>query len=212
MRRDMKRVIIETLRYGGDPKRRHRLFTDLEDAPSKESVKRRYKDTKGFGDRTQPLVRYLHKQVGRRWNQVYSEICHVADRRNPSGAHLRSHIRDTVDRQNIDGIDGRQWYWRPLFVDTDGILKKRTPRPRWRSQPKTPEVLDRQGRLLKQEQGIWYFVRTEEYTVPVLQVYQTRLNAAKGLPPVYAYHTKTRYVKDKQLNRKELRTYEVRNA
>ena len=206
MRRDMKRVVIETLRYGGSKKRRHRLFREIDDAPTKESMKRTYKSRKYFGDRTNPLVRFLHKQVGRKWIDVYSEIVAVSDKRNPAGAHLRSHISDTVDRQNKDAVS--RWYYRDLFVDEDGFLRRRHKKKysQYRRQPEYLTLDD--GRLAKTFNGLWFFVDEIEFTVRELD----RLTSYLQKILVYRYIKKTEIRKTKQMNKKELRQNDLKNA
>jgi hypothetical protein len=43
-----------------------------------------------------PLRRYLHAQIGRPWNKVFSEICAGIDRRNTVQQHIHQHIRDFI--------------------------------------------------------------------------------------------------------------------
>ncbi|MBC7880701.1 MAG: hypothetical protein H7Y37_05150 [Anaerolineae bacterium] len=47
-------------------------------------------------DNLKPLERYLHKQVGRPWDKVYSELCKRLDRSTVSGMHVFSHIHQFV--------------------------------------------------------------------------------------------------------------------
>lgn len=42
-----------------------------------------------------PLRRYLHAQIGRPWNKVFSEVCAGIDRRNIVQQHIHQHIRDS---------------------------------------------------------------------------------------------------------------------
>src|SRR5579872_4750253 len=39
-----------------------------------------------------PLRRYLHSQVGRSWDKVFSEICSKIDARNSVQRHIHQHI------------------------------------------------------------------------------------------------------------------------
>lgn len=45
-----------------------------------------------FADKLHPILRWLDKQVGRRWDDVYSEICKKFDRRTLFGRHIIDHI------------------------------------------------------------------------------------------------------------------------
>ena len=39
-----------------------------------------------------PLEHFLHCRVGRPWDQIWSEVCEVADLRSALGAEIRQHI------------------------------------------------------------------------------------------------------------------------
>lgn len=134
MRADMRRVIIDTTRSAALPGE-HRLPKNIEDWPTYEGMRRRYRDYKGFGDRLRPLWRYLDKQVGRLWVDVWSDICAHADARSIDGYHLRTHVKQSV-RERPDGSDFRYGYvdadgrptgytfrWR-FWVDEKGVLRR----------------------------------------------------------------------------------------
>ena len=53
-----------------------------------------------------PLRRYLHAQIGRPWNEVFSEICAGIDRRNTVQQHIHQHIRDFI-AIDVDVREGR---------------------------------------------------------------------------------------------------------
>jgi hypothetical protein len=106
-----------------------------------------------LGDRLAPLHRWLAKQVGRPWDDVYSEICQVADARSLRGYHLRQHVRDYVD-----ATGGDAWSW-ARFVVRDGVLCQRE-RPAWwerpRVQPPGDVVRLNEREELRKIEGIWY--------------------------------------------------------
>jgi len=52
-----------------------------------------------------PLRRYLHAQIGRPWNKVFSEISAGIDRRNTVQQHIHQHIRDFI-AVNVEVRDG----------------------------------------------------------------------------------------------------------
>lgn len=98
---------------------------------------------RNFRDYLSPLYRCLHKQVGRPWNKVFSELCESADSKSMQGLHLRDHIWDVVVK-NCDVVKTEKGYrrkarysWRnglvpfrqdELFVDDHGILRKPKPK------------------------------------------------------------------------------------
>ena len=47
---------------------------------------------RGLNENLAPLRRYLHAQIGRPWNKVFSEICAGIDRRNTVQQHIHQHI------------------------------------------------------------------------------------------------------------------------
>ena len=135
MRKDMRDIIIDTgRRYKDGRKGRQNNPSKFDDLPDKE----RMRQGRGWyierGDRLGPLSKYLLKQVGRPWNDVYADICKHADSRSLRGYHLRQHVehdkvvghkysysRGEVGRDRITGC------WHPtydLYIDDDGILCK----------------------------------------------------------------------------------------
>src|SRR5271155_2520114 len=123
MRKDMKDVIINTSRYGGNSKGNYSRAairdTDPEDLPSRLPMSRRKAygyDCKEPGDRLSPLRAFLEKQVGRPWADVYHEICEHADARTIRGFHLRQHVWIEVERN--------KWGYGGLFIDDDGTLQR----------------------------------------------------------------------------------------
>lgn len=85
-------------------------------------------------DRIGPVRRWIHRQVGRRWDDVYSEIRSRFDTRTLAGRHIvDAHLLGYVD------LHGDR-EWRDLYVDEDGVLcerEDRYPRRRYRTEQKT---------------------------------------------------------------------------
>lgn len=134
MRPDMEDVLMDEPRRGGGlgyPRRR-RERGDPERVPSREGMRRPYRaaEQKSFGDHTQPLHRFLEKNVGRPWDKVWSEICAHADARGIRGYHLRQHVRMYVEECYFPGETGprsvRGYALRPgwLYVDGRGFLRR----------------------------------------------------------------------------------------
>jgi hypothetical protein len=125
MREDMPRVITERPRIGHERRYRDvrrakfRLARHLEDLPTHEGMRRPYRvgdERKQFNEHLSPLRRFLEKQVGRLWDEVYSEICKGLRVDSVLHAHVRGHVHDFVE---ISG-GGR---WRQLIVcPRSGIL------------------------------------------------------------------------------------------
>src|SRR4051794_23195059 len=102
MRADMKHVIIDRPRLGGDggkskpAKGSVRALQRMapEDYPKFESSapRRRYGwNAKSLNEHLAPLRRWLRSQCGRPWNDVHAEICAGLSVRNATTAHVRDH-------------------------------------------------------------------------------------------------------------------------
>ena len=90
---------------------------------------KRQKVYKDFADKLGPPRRWLKKQAGRPWDEVYSDLKRCFDPRTTSGRHsVYDHMLGWVHRS------GEYNRWRhECTVDNDGILREspRTPRQHW---------------------------------------------------------------------------------
>jgi len=83
---------------------------------------------KDFNENLSPLWRFLDRSVGRRWDEVYADICKKTDRRSTIGAHVFEHLFDYI-HLHPTMIDGVPHYhtWdcenREPVRDEKGILK-----------------------------------------------------------------------------------------
>ncbi|MBT2746127.1 MULTISPECIES: hypothetical protein [unclassified Lysobacter] len=105
MRNDMYKVIVERPRLGGGWDKPGREARDPEDQRVHESLRLRHGYRKSLNENLRPLQRYLERQVGRRWDLVYSQLCARVDRRNTVQQHIHQHIDDFVAMQVLE-IDG----------------------------------------------------------------------------------------------------------
>ena len=164
MREDMFKVIVERPRLGS----RHAMRTKLryDKVPGRKHVTGRRMAleatgwTKCLNENLAPLKRYLHKQTGRPWNKVYSEICQHLDTGSTVKQHVRDHLTDFILVDVTLARDGsfmasihwgrpmapEQW-WAKLYVDpNDGLIKRtdklcrklglRHYRDKWRAEAK----------------------------------------------------------------------------
>lgn len=154
MRRDMKDVIVDTARGWdgwGDLNRPLRPEVYYDDETDEEIVVRMRSTKpvreKTLSDRLGPMNRWLRKQEGRCWADVWHEVCESTDRRTVRGKHLRDHVRSDVQRGTrmvreqperaareldengcymlVNGWTGRfcRRYADTPFVDGEGILR-----------------------------------------------------------------------------------------
>jgi hypothetical protein len=186
MRKDMDKVIVERPRIKDRwTKNSHaRTRAMIDSLPSNEGMRRPH--IMNYGGKTlnenlSPLRRFLMSNVGRRWDDVYSEISANLRADNAVQQHVRDHIRDFVAFNVSRGRWGEVFAngysvrsledaFYPLYVDPDdGILKKTPDRPRptpYREkvaaeEMKTKRVMD-DGTELRKHEGIWYTVTMAE--------------------------------------------------
>jgi hypothetical protein len=123
-------------------------------------------DAKSFTDVIGPLRACLRKQVGRPWNDVYSELSAVLDKRSISGQHIWTHVFQEVETHAIV-LKGRCFHrlrfgmFVPvvgLFVDpVTGILRyERDRRPHYRAKVDPNIVKIDPLHELERIEGIWY--------------------------------------------------------
>lgn len=142
MRADMFKVIVERPRWGSRGAASPKLRKDKD--PHKQIGLKRHAweqapFKKGFNENLAPLVRFLGRQVGRRWDDVYAEICDRLDTGSTVKMHVRQHLPDFVRFGISRGRHGellckgrvlrpncRNGAWPEFYVDPDdGILKDR---------------------------------------------------------------------------------------
>jgi hypothetical protein len=131
MRTDMARVVTERERRGHtNPSRKwgRRLgaceYDHDDHGPARAPIARRTQygwKAKEFSDRLGPLRRYLRKQVGRPWDQVWSEITRTLDKRSLSGQHIFEHIQWEVEQHVRVGDDGRLYHDRWSRLPLEGL-------------------------------------------------------------------------------------------
>ena len=102
MRPDMHKVIVERPRWDPGPGKHGRL-ANLSDEllPRFEGIKRPHRWLKGQRDLLGPLRRWLQSQVGRSWNDIYSEACAVINPDNYVRVHVKTHLLQYVQRNTF---------------------------------------------------------------------------------------------------------------
>lgn len=159
MRQDVNKILTECYKEGphGNKFPRRAVNKRFDEVGGKMGMHFLYEKvskapSKSFGENLSYLERFLAKQVGRKWNDIYSEICSTFDRRSAVNAHIFQHLFDYFVRAEellvIDGELYRQnrYFGKPtplseavgfngkMYVDPrDGILKLN---PAWKSYAK----------------------------------------------------------------------------
>jgi hypothetical protein len=138
MRADMYKVIVERPRWAAGHARAPKLkrTRDLKFIGHKRHAKTDADYTKSLNENLAPLLRFLRSRRGRRWDDVFSEICARLDTGSTVKMHVRMHLEDLVmvrisrgrhgelihDGQALPARLGlRRWH---LFVDPDDDILK----------------------------------------------------------------------------------------
>lgn len=232
MRKDISKVLTLTGRAGGQfetykYKRRRRRQQDPESSPKKEGMRRPYSyDRKMFDEYFPPLVGFLRKSVGRRWDDVYSEIRENLNLKTATQYHVWQHIYDFVEKDPIfiDGIPHSLWYLADprelrdgeLYVDAKGFLRAH----RQKKQPKAEKPLTSikvdDSTYYEKEKGIWYMVRRDVRRWPRQKWVQwhgeRKLMFVHDSDGNQVYNEEEYVAEKRQLNSKELKKLGLENG
>ena len=125
MRRDLAKCTTErprhgrsraiTKKYGGrvrvNPDPEHDYLEEY--GGFRSSSRKRQTNAKGFSDFLSPLRGAIRKNIGRPWDDVFSEFCEALDRRGLSGYHIWTHLMWEVETNTFLGEDGEVYAWPP---------------------------------------------------------------------------------------------------
>lgn len=148
MRKDMNKVLTTRPRVGGNYKKRSKTYerkstpkeiryhkgVKVDLSPKQESMRRRHRvnrDYKMFSDLIGPLQHYLCTQVGRPWNDVWSEVCQVLRGTGLQAQHVKQHVKWEVGGiPHSNKPEGMHFEWHKpsygvVYVDEEGILRAR---------------------------------------------------------------------------------------
>jgi len=238
MREDMSKVVIERPRRGHSllssktGLRIHRYDPDKEydDLPKRVSGSRskhiRAREIKYFSDLLGPLRRFLRKNVGRPWDQVYSEMKKHLDDRKVTGRHVFEHVDDEVETHALIGDDGELYKMRyggelapvyGLYVDPrTGLLCWSDRKPWWRERrkSKTAQEEGSYARLSANTayvkiKGIWYFIEYKIYEKSADYDLAKQAVLLRTIPKVS--NTPILILRKKQLSQKEMKAAKLKN-
>ncbi|MDP2630467.1 MAG: hypothetical protein Q8P56_03605 [Candidatus Uhrbacteria bacterium] len=207
MRPDMADLIVEKPRHGSyfmsGLKTRMRVDSrdqtlDDQNYPRRISHKEvPSRSRKSQSDRLSPLFRFLEKSVGRRWNEVYSEIVWAVSRKTLRGHRLFQHLGYYVSGHILDSSG-------PFFVDANGILrveKKRTYRPA--NFGKVSKIVISDTLHLELREDFWFEVRFVKH--PAGEFLYAWLDENGETHIKYREHELLEQVSCKQMNHRQLR-------
>lgn len=182
VRSDMPKVLCEEPRRGMRLKtrkgsRRLDRRTPMDEKPVKEqgNLRRQWKynwnDGKEFGDHVQPLRRFILSCVGRKWDDVYSEIRKTSPKGTVVNNHLYIHLFQYV-ATNVRMIDdkpyGLQGYpvYEPTYVHPDtGVLCKTPERKshRRKEKDKSNYIAIDENTAYYRKDGVWYICKFRSF-------------------------------------------------
>ncbi|MDO8557758.1 MAG: hypothetical protein Q7S09_01020 [bacterium] len=233
MRNDFAKVIVERPRTGSHlPNLKTRLprihswDTEADEYTGPLRISRRARwhsrDAKGQTDFLSPLTRFLHAQVGKPWNRVWSEIKHRFDERSLVQWHFVQHVKQMVELNCFIGKGSAVYDGSPrdggTFTRVDGFyVHPETKTLEWadswrNSLSKHPEhpvilIVPDANTEYRRIGGIWY-VLTYAYYDPEETVSERFDGLLGKFVPVLRKEQKDaprRYLlRRKQANRKEL--------
>lgn len=113
----------------------------------KVSMRKTYKSrwiNKSFNDHINPIRGFVRKNVGRKWDDVFSDFCAVYDQRAVLTKHLFQHLKWSIERNLVvkddklftrsrrSGLEPIEESWTEFYVDPrDGILKRNSQHKKW---------------------------------------------------------------------------------
>lgn len=233
MRPDMHKVVVERPRSKSwcvpQFPRPKRPFDDL---PKHQSMTAVHKHHKSFTDVLGPLKRWLRRQIGRPWNDAYSEACAVIKPDSVVRAHIKTHLLEMVVRHTFlkDGElwcrDG-QWSqaevpisqvtgrWRIAYVDPETGILRAMPKFK-RKKPMASAPIDSirlsEETELRRINGLWFRIQTRKLSPgePGYDLLTRRVRTERTWPG-RNYRPPIICVAKRQLSTKELRRHGLAN-
>jgi len=233
----MHKVVVERPRHGRSwATSKAPLKPPFDESPRYESMKANHTRRKWFSDLLGPLRRWLQSQVGRPWNDVYSEACAVIKPDSIIRAHVKTHLLEFVERHSFmhDGqvcildtsyrggvkpVTEVGWRRSLFFVHPETTLLQpiqQISKRAWRArEPKPPATMHwlEKNVALQKIRGLWFECHFEVVPVGV------RFRAYDhGLERVVTRSELTRHDKEyclctlkRQLSTRGLRRFGLRN-
>ncbi len=208
MRPDFKHLLTERERYlsrwvkenQGEKKilEREEAHLEYEDwAPGRKiGMKKNHfgtrRTTKSLSENLSPLANFLRTSVGRKWDEVFSEINEACPNDSAVSAHIYSHLWHFVVRKPLITEEGKVYDTQNLGGYMEGLVESKSSYPRFYVHPETNILLEaprttKRLRKLKTEgvestfvplknknfaakiKGIWYETVLEAIPKPVLK-------------------------------------------
>ncbi len=230
----MHKVVVERPRGGqGWAKKFPRPDVPFDELPRHQGIRRPHRHRKWFTDLLGPLRRWLRAQLGRPWDDVYSEACAVIKADSVVRAHIKTHLLEFVE-WNTFMQEGAVWCfhasynqreipiaelggrWSVAYVHPETGLLQAMPvyRRKQRGTP-APHPTERwlaSDLMLRRLNGIWFECRMLEIRdgarrFDLVSHELVRTEAQSRLPPIAWV-----CVAKRQLSHRELRRHGLVNA
>lgn len=193
MRKDMGRIAVDAYRFDTarrlkDRRKNLKVKHKRDEFIASKNVK--FIRTSHPGENLSPLNRWLDKQVGRKYNDVYSEMNKALKGGYTNLEHIKTHVEDRIKKGEIRFIDDWPYSIRKytdgfypltrdeLYVDHDGILRnppkdKQSPQEKRKAEfdKITPKVIliDNKHAIAKIN-GIWFLAALEDVGTELVSV------------------------------------------
>lgn len=225
MRPDLNKLLCERERRGSSTKYhqiRHKRVKKRDELPHHEGMSAPHKWGREFSENLNPLWGWVRKNVGRRWDHAYSELCQVFDKRSVINQHILTHLFQDVEIHTLQGDDGKlyirenyfygirqlaestcEYYVHPIT----NILMENKRRHNWRSvrakerraavaeKLKTERVIDAETKLFRaDETAAWFIERTKtiDGVLRTKWVMGQGFNLGKMIPIQYYHYPEIR--------------------
>ncbi len=196
MRQDMFKKLVERPRHRAwrETRRaqRRRDMLDPESAPVRERMSRHGKT---LNENLAPLRRYLLSQVGRQWDDVYSDIRKHLRARSITHLHVLQHLADMVVEHvvMVDGVPHQPYHQsyggltplRPrrwssvVWVDPkSGALRRVVPPPKPTAESDPDAVNVDANHVFRRIKGVWY--RVSLAPLPQVGLYEYTRDVVEG--------------------------------
>jgi len=236
----MHKVVVERPRWNpGSGKNGRRANLPDELLPKFEGIKRPHSCRKGLTDLLGPLRRWLQAQVGRPWNDVYSEACAVIKPDSIIRVHVKTHLLQFVERhtfmhagkvclldtgyraRGIIPVTERRYGWNLFFIHPESGLLCAIPQKSWkilraaRQAARADNFRWLEGNVaLKQIAGIWFVCQFRAVSSDGrFKAYDHALGQHVGRGGLLQRDGHYLHcIAKRQLSRRELRRYDLRNV
>jgi len=230
----MHKVIVERPRGNNGPyKQNRRANLPPELQPKFEGIRRAHRDRKWQRDLLGPLHRWLRAQLGRAWNDVFSDACQVVHPHNYVRVHVKTHLLQYVERNTfmhggeVCVIGRRPGEIKPVTGELTGLMNfyvhpetglLEEVKRRSRKERQVPQEVEtfrwlRNRVALNQIRGLWFECSYDVVPVSVrFKAYDHVLERVVSRSELTRQDKQYLLCKSKrQLSRRELRRYHLRN-